>query len=71
MKGTETNQSTMEFLPKLSHSVKEAEKITGLCRTTLWKAINSGKLNCYKVGRRVLFSSEHLREFLESHERCA
>ncbi len=58
-------------LYKLSHSVKEAEKITGLCRTTLWKAITKGKLKCYRVGRRVLFSDQHLREFLEAHERCA
>jgi excisionase family DNA binding protein len=56
-------------LPKLSYSIKEAEKITGVGRTTLWKAINNGKLRCFKVGRRVLFSSEHLKEFLKSHEK--
>jgi len=55
-------------LAKLGHSVKEAERITGLGRTTLWKAIRAGKLGCFKVGRRVLFSSEHLQEFLKAHE---
>jgi excisionase family DNA binding protein len=52
-------------------SIKEAIKVTGLGRTTLWKAINSGRLGCYKVGRRILFDPDlHLRPFLQSHERC-
>jgi excisionase family DNA binding protein len=54
---------------KLAFNIKEAERITGLGRTTLWKAINEGQLKCYKVGRRVLFSLEHLKLFLELHEK--
>jgi len=54
---------------KLAFNIREAERITGLGRTTLWKAISGGQLKCYKVGRRVLFSLEHLKLFLESHEK--
>jgi excisionase family DNA binding protein len=56
-------------LPKLGYSIKEAEKITGLGRTTLWKAINNGRLKCFRAGRRVLFSLDHLTDFLKSYER--
>ena len=58
-------------LPKLGFSVKEAEKITGLGRTTLWKAVDDGRLKCFRVGRRVLFSEDHLRSFLLSYEQGA
>lgn len=34
-------------LPKLGYSVKEAEKITGLGRTTLWKAVEERRLKCF------------------------
>ena len=53
---------------RLGLSIKEAISITGLGRTTLWKAIRKGKLRCFKIGRRVLFSPDHLQEFLHSHE---
>jgi len=62
-------QPPRTVLPKLGYSVKEAEKITGIGRTTLWKAVTKGKLKHFKVGRRVLFSSEHLKEYLKSCER--
>lgn len=53
---------------RLGLSIKEAISLTGLGRTTLWKAIRKGKLKCFKIGRRVLFSPDHLQEFLKAHE---
>lgn len=50
-------------------SMKQATEATGLGRTTLWKAVGSGQLQCFRVGRRVLFSPEHLERFLKLHER--
>jgi excisionase family DNA binding protein len=55
-------------LPQIGYSFKEAQKITGLGRTTLWNAISEGKLKCFKVGRRRLFSISHLEEFLKLYE---
>lgn len=66
--GAERKSSNVS-MPKLGYSIKEAERITGIGRTTLWKAINKGRLKCFKVGRRVLFSSEHLQDFLKLHEK--
>jgi excisionase family DNA binding protein len=57
------------MLPKLGYSIKEAQRITGIGRTTLWKAINKGKLRHFRVGRRILFSPEHLQDFLKAYER--
>jgi excisionase family DNA binding protein len=55
-------------LRKLGISIREAVKITGLGRTTLWKAVRSGRLQCYRIGRRTLFSAKHLQDFLHAHE---
>lgn len=63
------DQASMPELPKIGYSIKEAEKITGVGRTTLWHAVNDGRLKYFKIGRRVLFSLEHLNEFMNSCER--
>lgn len=55
-------------LPKVGYSIKEAQKITGLGKTTLWEAIADGRLKCFKVGRRTLFSLKHLEDFLALHD---
>lgn len=56
-------------LPKLGYSMKEATRITGLGKSTLWEAVYKGELLHFKVGRRVLFSEAHLRSFLEKFEK--
>ena len=54
---------------KMTFTYKEACTITGLCRTSLSKAVNSGKLKHFKFGRKILFSADHLKQFIEAHER--
>ena len=54
----------MNSLPKIVYSIKEATQITDLSRTTLWKAVRDGKLQCVRIGRRVLFTLQALEEFL-------
>lgn len=56
-------------VPKIGYSIKEATKITGLGRTSLFYAVEAGKLRCFKVGRRVLFSLKHLEDFMASYEK--
>jgi excisionase family DNA binding protein len=55
-------------LPKVGYSMKEAQKITGLGKTTLWEAIADGELKCFKVGRRTLFSLKHLEDFMALYD---
>ncbi len=54
---------------RLTYTVKEACGIIGISRTTLWRAIRKGRLGCYRVGRRVLLSEEHMTGFLKLHEK--
>ena len=61
-------ESGNKSLPQIGYSLREAQKITGLGRTTLWKAMEEGKLKCFKVGRRRIFSLGHLEEFLKHYE---
>jgi hypothetical protein len=52
-------------LPKLVYTIKETETITQLKRTTLWKAVRSGKLRKVNTGTdRVLFTLQAIEEFL-------
>jgi hypothetical protein len=52
-------------LPKLVYTIKETETITQLKRTTLWKAVRSGKLRKVNTGTdRVLFTLDAIKEFL-------
>jgi excisionase family DNA binding protein len=47
---------------------REFAKAVGLSVTTLWAMRKAGKLPHFKVGRRILYSQEHVREFLASVE---
>ena len=62
--GNEGGQRT-----RLTYTIKEACVIIGISRSTLWKAIRAGKLGCYRIGRRVMFSEEHMTGYLKLHEK--
>lgn len=55
-------------LPKVGYSMKQACGITGLGKSTLWEAIGDGRLKCFKVGRRTLFSLKHLEDFMALYD---
>jgi excisionase family DNA binding protein len=50
--------------PKLTYSVPEACKALQISRTTLWKLVKSRRLQPLRIGRRVLFTTRALEEFL-------
>jgi excisionase family DNA binding protein len=54
---------------RLTYSIKEACAMIGISRSTLWKAIRTGRLGCYRIGRRVMFSEEHMTGYLKLHEK--
>lgn len=47
---------------------KEAQRITGLSRQTLYRKRLSGELCYYQCGKRVLYSPAHIRDFLAKCE---
>jgi len=61
----ESGMQSEAELPKIAYNVEETIRITGLKRTTLWKAVKSGKLRkCYTGTDRLLFTLEAIKEFL-------
>jgi hypothetical protein len=56
---------------RLTCTVKEALKATGLGRTTIWCAQKGGKLKTTKVGRRRLILVASLRELVGADEQAA
>jgi excisionase family DNA binding protein len=50
--------------PKLTYSIPEACKALQISRTTLWKLVKSRRLKPLRIGRRVLFTTRALEEFL-------
>jgi len=49
---------------KLTYSIPEACKALQISRTTLWKLVKSRRLKPLRIGRRVLFTTRALEEFL-------
>lgn len=53
---------------KLSFSIEEVKKTTGLGRTKLYEAINKGLLPAKKYGKRTIILKEDLEAFLSELE---
>jgi len=51
---------------KLSFTIEQAVKATGIGRTAIFAAIKSGRLVARKNGRRTLIASGDLQKFLTS-----
>jgi excisionase family DNA binding protein len=53
-----------EFAP-LAFGIRDACRITGLGRTTIYQAIAKGELTARKRGRRTIILSQDLAHFLD------
>lgn len=53
-------------MTQISLSIEEARTITGIGRTNLYKAINSGVLKARKYGKRTIILRDDLDAFLNS-----
>ena len=51
---------------QITYSIDEARKITGICRTKIYEAINDGLLPAKKFGRRTLILKSDLNKFLKN-----
>ncbi len=58
--------STPTDNPKLTYTIPEACKALQISRSTLWKLVKSRRLKPLRIGRRVLFTTRALEEFLNS-----
>jgi excisionase family DNA binding protein len=56
--------SNEKHVERYAYKVKDAAAAIGLGLTTTWGLVNSGVLKSVRVGRRVLVTTEAIREFL-------
>ena len=53
--------------PFRNYTVPEAARAIGVAAITIWRALESGHLKCYRVGRRVICNGgQHLIPWLEA-----
>lgn len=52
------------MMEKLSYTIEEAAKATGICRSRLYIEIGNGRLRMVKCGRRSSILAEDLRTWL-------
>lgn len=50
-------------------SDEEFCRMVGISRITSWRLRNSGKLAHCKVGAKVIYKPEHIKQFLDAHEK--
>ena len=56
--------STTSDTAKLTYTISETCRALQISRTTLWKLVKSRRLKPVRIGRRVLFTTRALEEFL-------
>jgi excisionase family DNA binding protein len=49
-------------------SESEAAHELGISRITLFRARHAGRISCYRIGSRVVYSRQHLADFLRACE---
>lgn len=54
------------FEQKISFTIEQAVKATGIGRTAIFAAIKSGRLVARKNGRRTLIASNDLQQFISN-----
>jgi excisionase family DNA binding protein len=57
-------------MDKLAYRIPEAQEVTGLGRTTLYREIKAGRLEAVKVGTSTLITRAALERYLESLDRA-
>ena len=61
-----TDQAKQDGVIVLWLSYPEAQRLTGLGRTTLWTLVSQGEIKAARVGRAVRISRRSLEEYMES-----
>lgn len=57
--------------PKLSYSIAEAVKATGVSKNTIWRAIAAKELETFKWGARTLIPAESLEGLIQRRRSAA
>jgi excisionase family DNA binding protein len=66
--GTTGDQGRMQMQVEVTRewvTYKQAEELSGLSRTTLWKLLSAGEIKAARIGRAVRINRRSLDEYLE------
>ena len=47
-----------------NYTIVEAASATGVSPTTIWRALDTERLQCFRVGRRIIVAGHHLKTWL-------
>lgn len=61
-----TAKARPEIIPARNYTVSESALAVGVSDITIWRALESDRLKCFRVGRRVICSGQHLLDWLKS-----
>jgi len=50
------------------YTVAEAAKLLRISERTLWELTKNGLISCVRIGRRVYYELNDLRDFVNSHK---
>lgn len=64
----ETHMNAIPNMPKLSFTVEQAINATGLNRNAMYRAMTTGEIRSFKVGKRRMVSALALQEFISRKE---
>jgi predicted site-specific integrase-resolvase len=54
---------------KLTYTEAEFCRRVGISRTTAWNLRRKGKLQHCRVGAKILYTQQHLEDFISAHQR--
>jgi hypothetical protein len=58
-----------EIQPKAYYALNEFPRVTPFSMVTGWRAVSSGRLKSYKVGRRTVVKGQDLINYIEENTR--
>lgn len=68
MKDVRSNQETNVKWPSaLLIGIRQAAALLGISERKLWEMANSGKMPCLRIGTRLLFSPNQLRQWVDNN----
>ena len=69
LKAEVTPQPAKSLSWPMTYGVKEVGRLLGISRSSVYVLLNAGLLNPIRIGRRVLFTENELRSFIDKRSK--
>ena len=64
----DNKKTNVKWPSALLIGIRQAAKLLGISERKLWERKNCGEIPCVRIGKRVLFSPDQLREWVASRK---